>query len=82
MPRRIDAKQNNARNGTALAKHQIAEILVFRQQQPIFRASSPYSFGIGYRRGDLRSVDDVMSRRAQMRYQSGIDTFIGEPAHD
>ena len=79
--RRVDAKQDNARNCAALAEYQIAEVLVFRQKQPAFRVSTRYQLSVNNRGCNLGGVNNVVAYGTQMQHQSRIDAFIGQPAH-
>jgi hypothetical protein len=45
-----------------LSKHPVAEILVFRQQQPIFVFSAIHDFRVARTRRDDRHVNDILPR--------------------
>jgi hypothetical protein len=64
----------------AAAEYRTAEVLVFREQKPLFRLRTRRHFCVAIPRRDLRHIDRVVSRRTQVRYQSDVDTFIDKPA--
>jgi len=77
----VDAKQDDARNGLAAAKDEIAEILVFRQEEAPFDLRAHHDQRIARSGRNFRHVNNIMSGGAQMRNQAGVHTFIGKPAH-
>jgi hypothetical protein len=81
MSRRVDAKQDNARNCTALAKYEIAEVLVLRQQESTFGAGTRHKLGVINRGRNFGGVNNVVAYFAQTQHQSHIDAFVGQPAH-
>ena len=64
LQRRVDPQQHEARNATAPPEHQIAEILVFGQKQPIIRPGTRQHGRVAFRRREFGHIDDVVARSA------------------
>ncbi len=63
-----------------MTKYQIAEVLVFRQQKAVLRLRPHHNVCVARCRRNFRHVDNVVTGNAQLRHQSGVNTFIGKPA--
>lgn len=77
----IETQQKHAWNPSAPAKHQIAEIFVFRQKQPLLMLRACHDLGVGRRGCYFCHVDDIMPTTAQPPHQGGIHALVDEPAH-
>ncbi len=64
-----------------MPEDQIAEILIFRQQQPIFAVSAEEHVCIRRTRRDLRHVNNVVPKFAQQEGQTRIHAFVDQPTH-
>ncbi len=81
MLRWVDPKQYDTGNRLAAAKHQIAEVLIFREQEPTLYLRLNQNLCVGRRRRSLGRRGNVVSRSTQVPHQTGVDTFIGQPTH-
>jgi hypothetical protein len=78
---RIEPQQDDAWDLAAATKDEIAEILIFGQQQTALLLGMLHHVDVGCRRRDLGHVDDVVAGAAKVRDETGVDALIGKPAH-
>ena len=67
--------------GRACRKDQVAEILVFRQQQPIFAVCASHDLRVDRARRDIGHVNNVLPGLAQERSLPGA-IRLGRPQRD
>jgi hypothetical protein len=77
----VNAKKHDARHWPCLAKDQVAKILVFGQEQPVFASGKIEYLRIGRMRRDIRDVDDVVLGLPQQCNQSCVHALVNQPAH-
>ena len=65
----------------AAPKDEIAEILVFGQQQAALSLRTRHHIGVARRRCDLGHIDDIVTRAAKVRDEARVDALVGKPAH-
>lgn len=79
--RRSNAQKYDAGNRPSLTKYQVAKILVFRQQQPVFAVCATHHGRIGRTWRYIGHIDDVVPRFAQQQTEGRSRTFIDQPPH-
>ncbi len=77
----IQPQQHDAVAGEPVAKHQLAEILIGRQNEALFLIGPRRPFGVWGPRLDLRGEQDVMSRVPQPADNRPRHIFIRENLH-